>query len=209
MSQSAAKTIRRYMAIRYTAKYNKDIHRIVENYNKKRNRLKDRGYKNIPEKIFVSELKARFNNRNDLNKELRRIKNFTRQDVINKIQIDNDIKIPSWQLKYVKTNRKSAIEYFEKEYQRVSKRVARFPGEKQFLVNTRRKLELLNLDPSQMTGSQFRSSVATISEFFSSPRLRNQQYRGFLSEVDWVMEKLNYSEETRKSFFKKFSQLYF
>ena len=48
------------MAIRYDANYNREISRVVKNFNNKRNRAIKRGLKNVPAPIKVSDLKARY-----------------------------------------------------------------------------------------------------------------------------------------------------
>ena len=58
-----------------------------------------------------------------------------------------------------------------------------------------------------MNQSDFRSAITATEEFAKSPTRRKEQYREFLSEVDWVMEKTGIKPEDRDAFFKKFSKL--
>ena len=69
------------------------------------------------------------------------------------------------------------------------------------------KINLLNQNTKDLTQSQFRSTLSAVSEYFNAPANRAAQYRGFLSEVEWVMEKLDIPEEKRDAFFNKFSTL--
>lgn len=195
------------MAIRFDASYNKFIRDTVRNYNKRRKRMIAMGYRNIPRQELVSELKGRYDTRSELDKELKRLKNFGRDDILTKVETDGGVKVISWQYKYAKTNIKNAKDFFEREYQRVSKRAAKFPGERQYLDNIQAKINLLGMDLDYMNQSDFRSLITTIDEFAEHPSLQKARYRGFLSEVDWVMEKVGYDKEKRDAFFKKFTKL--
>lgn len=193
------------MAIRYDSNLNARLRSGVRNYNKKVDRLEKAGYKNLPKKQFVSELKSRYGNRADLIRELNRLESFSRKDLTKKKLDDGNI--PKWQYSYIKGNTNPAISYFENEYNRINKRLGKFPGERTYLDTISAKLDLLRKDVKDMTASELRSGVTIINEFATSPSQRKAQYRGFLSEVEWVMEKLDYSKEEIDNFFKKFSTL--
>lgn len=195
------------MAIRFDAGYNNQIENIVRNYNKRYKRMDDAGVKHLPGKVSVKELKRRYTNRSDLNRELNRLKNLTRKNVQQKRKIESGLNVFNWEYNYIKSNSKNAKEYFIKEYERVSKRVAKYPGERQYLNNIQAKINLLGKNFKQLEEADFRSTVATINEFAHASTDRANQYRGFLSEVDWVMQQLDYSEVDRNKIFKKFSKL--
>lgn len=195
------------MAIRYDADFNAKIRREVRNFNKRRNRMEKRGFKNIPPAVRVSDLKARYSVRSDLVREVNRLRNFRRGDILKQVETQGGAKSTNWELQYLKGNLKNAKQYFEKEYERVSKRVGRFPGERTYLDTIRAKIDLLDKNLTYMSQSEFRSAKAAISEFTDMPRTREAQYRGFLSEVDWVMEMTGITKEKRDAFFKKFNTL--
>lgn len=195
------------MAINYTPDYNAKLRREVQNFNKKRNRAIKRGFTNVPPLQKVSDLKARYTNRNELDRELKRLQSFTQKDLTNKIENRGGAKAIAWDYQNLKTNAKAAKGYFEREYERVSKRTGRFPGERLYLDNIKAKMDLLDLNLAYMTQSQFNSAKAAINEFSKSIAQKNAEYRGFLSEVDWVMETLNIPNDQRDAFFKKFQGL--
>lgn len=195
------------MAIRFDAGYNANIRKIVANYNQRRKRMERAGIKNIPEPALVSELKGRYTVKSDLNRELERLKNFGRSDVLETIETSGGVKAVKWKVQYLKNNVKNARNYFEREYERVSKRTAKFPGERQYLDNIKAKINLLDRNINFMDQADFRSAVSSVNEFAMSPTMRKAQYRGFLSEVDWVMEKLGRDDEERTKFFNKFHKL--
>ena len=194
------------MSIRFDSAYNARIRKEVQNFNQKRKRMEQRGFKNLPNKVLVSDLKSRYKTRNELNRELNRLRNFKRSD-INKRTLDSGAKIMEWQYDFLKANQASAIQYFEEEYQRINKKVGKFPGERTYLDTISAKLNILHKDINLMSEIDARSVLNSVNEFAMSPAQRKAQYRGFLREVDWVMEKLGYSDEARDNFFKKFHVL--
>lgn len=200
-------TIRRYMSIKYSSAFNNKIYSVVRNYNKRRTRMEKRGFKQLPAPAKVSELKSRYTVRSDLINELNRLKNLGRGDILTKVENEGGARSVAWEFDYLKTNSKNAKEYFQREYERVSKRVGRFPGERTYLDTISAKIDLLDKNINYMNQSDFRSAVTAINEFATSPTRRKEQYRGFLSEVEWVMEKTGYSKDERDAFFNKFSKL--
>lgn len=195
------------MAIDSDRELSARLRREVRNFNKKVDRLERAGLRNIPQRQYVSELKKRYKVKNDLVREIERLKNFTREDIEKKVETAGGIKAVKWQFDYVKNNRKAAKEYYQKEYERVSKRLNKFPGERTYLDTISAKINLLNKDMRYMSQSEFRSAVTATDAFASLPSRTKQQYRGFLSEVEWAMKKIGYSEEKRDKFFKKFEKL--
>lgn len=195
------------MAIRYNKNLNEKIRNDVRNYNARISRMEKRGVSRLPKKIMVSELKSRYNTRAELDKELSRISNLGRKNVTKSVTTSGGAKVADWQYTYAKTNRKSAKEYFEKKYTRLSKRAARFPGERLLLDNASAKINLLSHPLDSLNQQQFRSVVATINEFATSTQQLKDRYRGFLSEVEWAMDKVGIKSEDKEAFFKKFKTL--
>ena len=184
-----------------------DLRSVVRNYNKRRNRMEKAGYKNVPPPAKVSELRRRYAVDSDLAREAERLKNLGRGDVIQKVDMLGGVKAIKWEYDYLKENIYSAKDYFEREYMRVSKRVARFPGERTYLDTLAAKINLLNHEVDFMSQKQFRSAIAAATEFATAPTRLKTNYRAFMSEVDAVMDRLGYSAEQRQAFFKKFEQL--
>lgn len=65
------------MAIRYDSSYNKEIQRVVRNYNAKIARLRASGQRILPENASIRDLKRNFINRRQLNKELGKLQAFS------------------------------------------------------------------------------------------------------------------------------------
>ena len=195
------------MSIKFDNELNSRMRNIVRNYNKRRLRLEKSGYTHVPPPALVSELKSRYNNRSELNKELNRLSNLSKENVLRKVENSGGVKAVEWEMKYLKNNLNSAKEYFEREYNRVSKRIGKFPGERTYLDAISSKINLLNLDTSYMTQHQFRSAMSAVNEFAKAPTNLKSRYRGFLSEAEWVMDRVGISEKEKDKFFNKFSKL--
>lgn len=195
------------MRVKLSQDLNAELRNTVRNFNKKVIRAEKRGFRNLPDLVKVSEIKSRYDTPSDIEREINRLRNFKRGDILTKVENSGGAKAIKWQFDYVKSNLNDAKAYFEKEYERVSKRVGRFPGERLYLDAIVSKLNLLEQNITYMSQSQFRSAMSAVNEFYNAPIKRTAQYRGFLSEVDWVMTKIGISAEQRDRFFKKFNGL--
>lgn len=195
------------MAIRYNKELNARLRREVDNYNKKRKRAIQRGFRQLPPPMKVSELKARYTVKSDLDRELNRLRKFNVTNALERVETQGGIDSTSWELKYLKGNVRNARDYFEREYKRVSKRVSKFPGEAERLNNIRAKIDILDIDLSYMNQEQFRSAKRAIFEYVEAPAKRKAGYRGFLTEVDLVMQRLGYSSDDINKVLNKFNKL--
>lgn len=198
------------MAIRYNPKYNAEIRRIVHNFNQNVKRANEAGYAKtkLPNPVKVSELKARFKTRSELNKELNRLNNFSRQVLKNQIETEGGASTTKWNINYLSSHTAEARKHFKERQKLYEKKIKDgFPGEKMSLDNINAKLDILNKDLSSITENELKSYQSTINEYMKFPNRSNRGYRGFLSEVDWVMGNIGIGEEDKKEFFDKFKQL--
>jgi hypothetical protein len=195
------------MAIRYNKELNARLRREVDNFNKKRKRAIQRGFRQLPPAMKVSELKARYTVKSDLDRELNRLRKFNITNALERVETQGGIDSTSWELKYLKGNVRNARDYFQRELNRASKRAAKFPGEAERVNNIRAKIDILDIDLSYMNQEQFRSAKRAIFEYVEAPAKRKAGYRGFLTEVDLVMQRLGYSQDEIDSVLNKFNKL--
>lgn len=73
--------------IRYDSEYNKNIARVVSNFNRKISRLQKLGNEVLPSKVYVSDIKSKFDNRRDLNQYLRDLQRFSKRGAENVVTI--------------------------------------------------------------------------------------------------------------------------
>lgn len=197
------------MAIRYDSNYNAKINRVVKNFNQKRNRAIKRGFKNVPAPIKVSDLKARYTSRRELNKQLTQLTRFSRggDAVLRQVENEGGATAIKWELDYLKANVKAARKFFADEYRTVAAKVGDFPGERMRLDAIAKKLSTLDLDLAYMSQSQFSSYRAAINEYINKPKSYAAGYRGFLAEVEGVMRLVGIPEGDIDKFFEKFKVL--
>lgn len=192
---------------RYSQEFNEALRNEVRNYNKRLARAEQRGYRNLPQREKVRDIKTKYKNVNDIRRQMARLRKFSVKSSMTKVANQAGTRVYQWQNDFIKANLAGAKEYFQQEYARVSKRELRFPGERTYLDTVGSKLRLLEQDISTLSESQARSMYVTVKEFYDAPQRREAQYRGFLQEVEWVMDITGVSDESKDAFFKKFGDL--
>lgn len=196
------------MAVRYDADFNKEIRRVVKNFNAKRNRMTRRGYTEIPPIMKVSELKARYANRRELRSELARLEAFNqRKDSVKEVETSGGAKAIKWELDYIKSNLDVARDYWDRRIKDLSKREKRFPAERGLLDNAISNRQSLEIDIAYMNQDQFKAMKGAVIHSLKAPHWTARNYRGFLSEVEAVMRAVGYDSKTINNFIDKFSVL--
>ena len=197
------------MSIKYDSGLNAEMRRVVHNFNQKRKRAIKRGYHYLPPVQYVSELKARYDNRSDLLKELKYLERFNtkRDQALKVIESSGGAKAIQWEFDYLKAHQRQAKEFFRKEYNLISSKVGDFPGERMRLDAIAKKLDTLDLDLAYMTQSQFNSYRSAINEVINKPLKYAAGYRGFLAEVEGVMRMVGIEDSDIKQFFEKINAL--
>lgn len=103
----------KYHKIRWTESDNKELNKVVRNFNAKLNRLakKDPQNKNVlPDKISVRQLKELINTRADLKRELNSLRRFSKrgsEEIVIVPNTDYNVKVTKWQK--TEMNRRVAI----------------------------------------------------------------------------------------------------
>ena len=197
------------MGIKYDEGFNAEIARRVKNFNAKRQRLYSKGFRDLPEHLKVRDLKARYTNKRELQKELKLLAKFSKRgtEPVERIYTPGGAVTTEWNLQYLKQNVKSAREYFLDRYKIIASKIENMPGERSKLDTLAHKIQILDLDIKYMNQDQFRSYQATIREYLRSPGLQRGGYRGFLSEVEQIMRLLNYPAKDINKFFNTMKQL--
>jgi hypothetical protein len=197
------------MAIRYTKSYNKEIRKAVKHFNTVRNTLSKRGIKLTPSPLKVSELKARYQTRRELNRELTLLNKVSSSSdkLLKEIENSGGATSIKWELDYLKLNERNAINYFEREAEIERRRLPEYPGERMRLDALEQKIQYLKMDIDYMNQEQFRSYRSAIREYMATPAKMKGGYRGFLSEIESVMRVVGYDEATINTFFEKFKVL--
>lgn len=196
------------MAIRFNPAYNAEIRRVVQNFNQKRNRAIKRGFRNLPPPMKVSELKARYEKRSDLNRELRLISQFNQEDALETVETSGGVKAINWEIKYLKANIQNAREYYDRQIYEISNLDTDLGVmRREMLNNLRTKRAYLDLEIDTLAPSQYSTYKATVGEYLSAAHDKIKTYRGWLNEVESIMTRLGYDQDTKNKFFEGFDQL--
>lgn len=196
------------MSIRYS---DDDIRRMryeVHNFNRRRKRALKAGYsyKDLPDHLYLSELKRRFDKREDLERELKHIAEFRRSE-LGEVDLKYGVKAMQWDIDYIKNNLYQAKKFYDRKEKILTQRIGRFPSQKDELELIIRNREALEVDFFKLTQTDYDDMKASIKYFIRSRNKWGAGYRGFMSEVEEVMTRVGISKEERDIFFEKFKKL--
>lgn len=198
------------MAIKFDSKYNAEISRVVKNFNQKRNRAIKRGYHFLPPALTVKELKSRYDNRKQLNRELSQLKRFNRQGdkALKVVETSGGAKAIKWEYDYLKSNLRYAKEFYERELEDAMKLdTPMLVAKSEFINNLKAKRDYLDLELAELNQSQFKTFKATINEYLYANERNMKGYRAWMNEVELIMRNLGYDNKTIDKFFEGFDQL--
>lgn len=200
------------MAIRFDPEYNAEIRRIVYNFNRKRNRAIKRGFTHLPPKQYVSDLKARFDNRGALNRELRNLEYFNQmgQSAYKVIETLGGGRASLYELDYLKRNLKSTKAFFDRQIAEAKDLFDENPNSmtrREYLFNLQEKRRYLELDIDYLDTS----SIKTFQRYTRQAQTYNldkaRRYRSFLAIVEQAMDMVGFSDQAKDTFFAKFNDL--
>lgn len=197
------------MAIRYTKAYNKEIRKAVRHFNSVRKTLSKKGIKLAPAPIKVSELKAKYQTRRELNKELRLLSKVSSRgdSLLKEIETKGGATAIKWNLDYLKQNVKNAIQYFEWEKELELAKNPKYPHEMARIHELDQNLAYLQTEVDYMNQEQFKGYQGAIREYFNIVKHMRSGYRGFLWQIENVMRLTGYEEEQIDNLFNKFKSL--
>lgn len=196
------------MVISYDDAYNKEISRVVHNFNQKRNRAIKAGKGIVPGPVKVSELKARYSTRRDMNRELRLLKEFSKRDALEEVENLGGAKAVKWEVGYLKENLKYAKEYFDREIAKVH----HIPDKmsvirNEYVNNLKAKRQFLDLEMALLDPSDFRTFKKTFDEYLYANERKVASYRAWLKEVEMIMRNIGIDNKTINKFFEGFDSL--
>lgn len=198
------------MAIKFDKAYNAEIRRVVRNFNQKRNRAIKRGYKYLPPKMTVSELKSRYTSRSQLNRDLNALKRFNREGdkALKVVETSGGAKAIKWEYDYLKRNLKYAKEFYDREIEDAARLdTPMMVAKSEYINNLKSKRDYLNLELTELSQSQFRTFRNTINEYLYANERNMSGYRNWMNEVELIMRNLGYDNKTINKFFEGFNEL--
>lgn len=186
-----------YMAINYDSALNARMSRIVRNYNRRVEGT------NAP-KVSVAKLRKNYYRRADLNRELKNLEAFTKKTAFK----DPTAKVSDYDKELIKANRDATIKFLEEKLNYLHKRHnTGFPAEKADFENIQLNIDMLKKDIRTASQVELGAMIAQVNEYRKSFAEQGAGYRGFLSEVEFVMGNVGIPREQRDAFFEKMKQL--
>lgn len=198
------------MAIKFDKAYNAEIRRVVRNFNQKRNRAIKRGYRYLPPKMTVSELKSRYTSRSQLNRDLNALKRFNREGdkALKVVETSGGAKAIKWEYDYLKKNLQYAKEFYDREIEDAARLdTPMMVAKSEYINNLKSKRDYLNLELTELSQSQFRTFRNTINEYLYANERNMNGYRNWMNEVELIMRNLGYDNKTINKFFEGFNEL--
>lgn len=195
------------MGIRFNPELNRRLIKSVTNYNRRVTRANKLGgirKDELPEKVRIRDLKRNYTNRKELINELENLESFRRKDV----RKDALEAVSKYDLALIKNNRNETLKFLKNREKILQKRVKNgYPFEKTDLETVRHNIDVMNLNPETASQDELEAMERQVNNYRVFKRKQGAGYRGFMSEVDFVMRNVGIGAKERKEFFDKFSKL--
>ena len=191
---------------------NQRTYKAVKNFNEKRLRVEKSGKGYTPEKASVRMLKQYAKNRRELTKQVELLEKFNRMGKSSYTVVENKAggRTNRWKYGWLKANLPEARKYWQKrfDYQKeLYETDFHYPVRQERMLNTKRVLELLNKNISEMQTYQLKSVEKYILKMQQEENLRKEDYKNFMAGVADGMKRIGYSDYMIDQFFQKFTQL--
>ena len=200
------------MANRFDPDFNAEIRRDVKNFNQKRNRAYRRGFSYLPNKVYVSDIKANFTTKAEIRRYLRELKKFNAMGdrAFDVITTSQGGKISRYNLMFIKDNLKDTKAFFDRQIAEAEElfyedqySIAR----RDYLFNLQAKRKYLDLEIMQLNQSGLKTFDKYTKQALSYNKNNITAYKGFLSGVEDVMKRLGYDEKTIAALYEKMGNI--
>mgnify|MGYP007017245856 CR=1 FL=1 len=199
------------MAIRFDPEYNAEIRRVVKNFNQKRLRAIKRGFKYIPDKVDTKDIKSRFDNRADLNRELNLLKSFNtgKDESLEVVRTGETGKITKWEMDYLESNLKAAKEFYQRELENAREHLTdRYPVNKRLYIDELEvKLDKLNLDITTLNRHEIETRKTIMEGYLKAYTKKKAGFELWLNRVNEAMRLMGIDEREIKRFNQKWMVL--
>ena len=193
------------MSINFTDSLNQRIQRVVEQYNsRRRSALKSHRQTDVPPRVTVKQLKTNYLELDDLLRELDTLEAFS----ATKLSYDPLEKVSEYDKEVIALNKKATIQFMEQKKAILERRIAK--GKLNYrttLENLQLNLDIMRKPEITATSSELYAQLAQVRKYRENFGRRAGGYRGFLSEVEFVMKNVGIPKSERDAFFNKFSKL--
>lgn len=198
------------MSIRFTPEYTDYVNEQVRNYNRRVRSANKEGKipkKYLPNTVSLRAIKKNYTNRKDLNRELENLAMFNRESARQLKQVGEKI-FTKYDLDLIKKQKNPTIQYFQQLYNMLEPKIEKgYYAEKERVDLIKEYLGILKKDERSLEGEDIEIIQSAIDQYRNSFIKQGAGYRGFLSEVEWVMKNVGIEKSERDRFFRKLEEV--
>ena len=200
------------MATRFDPDFNAEIRRVVKNFNQKRNRAYKRGFSYLPDKVLVSDIKATYKTKAEVQKYLNSLEKFNKmRDLAYEIvETKGGGRTSRFKLEFIRDNLEDTKDFFDRQIAEAKElfyedqySIAR----RDYLFNLEVKRKYLEQDIEYLNQSGLKTFERYTHQAIDYGRQQITGYRNFLNVVELAMRNVGYDEKRIGSFFDKMSEL--
>lgn len=202
------------MAIRFDDELNRELYRVVKNFNEKRARdFKKRGRGMLPEKVYVKQIKKQFSDkpRSALIKEIRLLESYNKGRKESLKFASPNSPISKWELNYFKANINQTKKFYDEEINELERIIGDKPEwfirHHDRLNTLKAQRNALNLDLTSLSEQNVKSIRNYITKAKRSEITKRESMNLFLSQLQRAMEQSGYSKSDIKALYEKFYTL--
>lgn len=201
------------MAIKFDDELNSEIRRTVRNFNAKVKRYKTRtrGKGMLPQKLYVSELKAKYSDktRAELNRQLKLYQSFGNKTAMDKATSES--RLSKWEQDYFKQNLAKTREFYQNEIADLERIIGDELGQhlriSERLINLKRKEEYLDKGFTDLSEDEIKIMRNVYGYAERSEMVKQRAFRHYLNQLERTMENLGYSKSDINATLNKFNVL--
>lgn len=176
------------MAIRYDKEYNKEINRILKNYNQKVKRLeREHEYLMIPNKITKQELKSNYLTRKSLNRKLRELKRFSQRGAEETVVLPSGAMLSKYELENLQRESRRVKGNLTREIKRLEVEKPKVFGKKQaatfaqmgddYYLNTVARRKALDKNIKTLTEEEYQRYKELVEKTIRNESYYNEIFR--------------------------------
>lgn len=192
--------------INYDKQFNTYINRVVNRFNAKVKRLESKGYKYLPKRESVTDLKSTYFERDNLKRRLRQLEKFNTRGAEEIVELVGGAKVTKWELTTLKSDMKMLRERYSKNAERYGSIIPTIRGVKQVepyarmgdahYENLKVMRDSMNKDLNSMTQSELTATKKRIKGHIR----RNEKQKfifwsNYITFIDDVAYKADVPEE--------------
>ena len=168
------------MAISYDRQFNEYIQRVVNNFNRKVDRLEKQGKELLPDKVYVADLKSQYDKRYELKRKLRELQRFSTQGVEEVIKTEGGIKTTKYALENAKREIRRAKYVTTRDIKRLERKSTPLTITRNGALNlAKARREILSRDVTKVTKRQLESMLSNVNRILDYDKKSEEYQQNF------------------------------